>query len=79
MEKQEFIVTVDDDHLDQIREIADRCRSLGMEVQQVLNQAGVISGRVDPRKVAKVQQVRGVSSVEPAGSIQIPPPDSEIQ
>jgi hypothetical protein len=72
-------VTVDDDHLDKIDEVAAELRNSGMQVDQVLNEVGVISGSVPDDRRQVLGTVTGVESIEEATTFQLPPPDSPIQ
>jgi hypothetical protein len=72
-------VTVDDDHLDKIDEVAAELRSNGMQVDQVLNEVGVISGSVPAARRQVLGTVAGIESIEEATTFQLPPPDSPIQ
>jgi uncharacterized membrane-anchored protein len=72
-------ITVDDTHLDRIDEVAAHLRSSGMQVDQVLNEIGVISGSVPDDRRQLLKTVTGVQSVEDAATVQLPPPESPVQ
>ncbi len=72
------IVTAADDQLADIEGLAERLRSAGMDVDQVLS-VGVITGSVPASRRASLAAVHGVDAVEDDGAISIPPPDSDIQ
>ena len=72
-------VSVDDDHLDKIGEVAAELRTKGMQVDQVLKEVGVISGSVPEDMRQALEAVSGVEAVEEAKNFQIPPSDSDIQ
>jgi hypothetical protein len=72
-------VSVDNDHLDKIDEVAAELRSKGMQVDQVLSEVGVISGSVPDDLRQALETGSGVEGVEEAKSFQIPPPESDIQ
>jgi uncharacterized membrane-anchored protein len=72
-------ITVDDTHLDRIEEVAAHLRSSGMQVDQVLNEIGVISGSVPDNRRQLLKTVTGVQSVEDAATVQLPPPESPVQ
>jgi hypothetical protein len=72
-------VTVSDDHVDQIDDLAERLRTAGMRVEQVLRVVGVITGAVDQTKRASIATMPGVAAVEDETPIQLPPPESDIQ
>lgn len=72
-------ITVNDTHLDRIEEVAAHLRSSGMQVDQVLNEIGVISGSVPDDRRQLLKTVTGVQSVEDAATVQLPPPESPVQ
>jgi hypothetical protein len=72
-------VTVDDEHLARIDDVAVELRANGMQVDQVLDGLGVISGSVPEDRQQSLQDVAGVKSVEASHDFQIPPPDAPVQ
>ena len=72
-------VTVDDEHLARIGDVAADLRANGMQVDQVLGGLGVISGSVPEDRQQSLQNVAGVTSVEASNHFQIPPPDAPVQ
>lgn len=72
-------VSVDDQHIDEIVEVAGKLSSAGMTVEQIMDKIGVIVGSCDSDKMEVLSQVEGVSAVEPERDYQIPPPESDIQ
>jgi uncharacterized membrane-anchored protein len=72
-------ITVDDTHLDSIEEVAAHLRSSGMQVDQVLNEIGVISGSVPDDRRQLLKTVTGVQSVEDTATVQLAPPESPVQ
>lgn len=72
-------VTVDDDHLDRIEDVADQLRASGVQVHQVLGSVGIITGEVTDAARPAITQVPGVASVEDQQTFQLAPPDSDIQ
>lgn len=79
MAMTEITVTVDDDHLDKIEELAVQLRNSGMQIHQVLNEVGVISGSAPFDRRQDLRAVPGVMSIEGARTFQLPPPESPIQ
>jgi hypothetical protein len=73
------VVTVDPDHTAVMGSIAEVLRGQGMQVDQVLEEIGIISGRVSPDQPLSQMHVEGVSSVEEGAHFQLPPPDAPIQ
>jgi len=77
MDSTKVSVTVDDDHLDTIDEVAEGLRERGMQVDQVLASVGIVTGSA--QDVAALNSVPGVASVDLEEGIDIGPPDQEIQ
>jgi hypothetical protein len=74
--KKAFVVTVSGN-----RPIADVKRDLsasGLEVEQVLDSIGSITGRAHPSAVRKLRSVMGVADVSEDHSVSIGPPDAPI-
>lgn len=46
------------------QEVADHLREAGLEIEQEFDLLGVVSGRIDPESITKLQDVDGVLSVE---------------
>lgn len=78
MSKVDVVISVDDDHIDQIYQVVESLQSLGMDIEQALS-IGVISGSISRDQLSRLNQVQGVKDVETERSYQLPPPNSEIQ
>lgn len=72
-------VTVRDDQLPHINELADRLRAAGMQVDQVFQTIGVITGSVTRLQRVLIETMPGVAAVEDQTSVQLPPPDADVQ
>jgi hypothetical protein len=75
-------VTVDDAHLGTIGQVAQALQDRGMQVEEVLDAVGVITGVVPdagPQAMADIRGIEGVVSVDAELHYQLPPPDAEIQ
>ena len=59
--------------------LAGKLRGAGAEVQATLDAIGVINVAADDAAVQALRGIEGVAAVEEEGSVQLPPPDSEIQ
>jgi hypothetical protein len=70
-------VTVDDGQA--IEEVAAALRARGMEVAQVLDGIGVITGSAPDDVRHTLADVEGVASVDEQLTHQLPPPDSAVQ
>ncbi len=73
------IVTVDDAHLAGVGAVADTLRERGLQVEQVLDEVGVIAGRLPAGMPLTTLRVDGVAAVEEARRVQLPPPDAPVQ
>ena len=73
------IVTVDDAHLARMGAVAQTLREHGLQVDQVLDEVGVISGQLPAGRPLATLQVDGLAAVEEARRIQLPPPDAPVQ
>jgi methylmalonyl-CoA mutase cobalamin-binding subunit len=78
-EKVPVLISVDQEHLPRMKQIVERCRAAGLDVDQALDQIGAITGSIDPGKIDHLSKVAGVASVERSGEYDIGPPDSELQ
>ncbi|MEA2243852.1 MAG: hypothetical protein QOD24_3408 [Solirubrobacteraceae bacterium] len=58
---------------------AEQLRAAGMNVEQVLSEVGIITGSVAAGQQASLADLPDVVSVEAEHSVQLPPPDADIQ
>lgn len=77
--EEKITVTVDDAHARDVKGVADRLKGAGMNVDQVLDAMGNITGSVPADRRAGLQRLPGVAAVEGDQDFQIAPPDAEIQ
>ena len=75
----EVTIAVDDDHVGNLDEVAERLRAVGMAVDELLGEIGIITGRIAESRKEELESVEGVSHVERSREYRLPPPDSEIQ
>ncbi len=73
------IVTISDEALNDIDNVAKQLKNTGMKVKQVMQATGVITGHTDSSKLADLKKVNGVMSVEEEVISNLPPPDSSLQ
>lgn len=59
-----------------IEEIADELSRSGFEIDQILSEVGLITGRAAEDAVARARKVAGVVDVSANVSIDVGPPDS---
>jgi len=74
-----IVVSVDDDHLDGMDEVAAGVREAGMRVADVLDTVGMITGMAHPESLDVLGSVPGVARVERQHGYQLAPPDSDVQ
>ncbi|MCW2701327.1 MAG: uncharacterized protein JWQ45_2862 [Blastococcus sp.] len=72
-------VTVDDGHLPAIEGVVARLRAHGMQVEQVLEELGVITGSASSAVRDSLTAVEGVAAVDEQLTHQLPPPDAPVQ
>lgn len=78
-EQSEWVITVDDDHLDQLDQIVSELERSGLAVDRVLRMIGQISGHAEEACEQAFIQVRGVVSVDLSSRRGIAPPDEPVQ
>ena len=78
--KVEVIITVAEDRKANLKQIASELQSFGLEITaEPLESLGMISGKAVEKNLDQLKNVNGVTAVEKAGTVQIAPPESEIQ
>jgi hypothetical protein len=75
----DVVISVDDEHTEQVVSVADELRAAGLEVAEVLPAIGVVTGSVEPSRLEQLETVTGVAAVEPSREVRIPPPDETLQ
>ena len=78
-DRDRITVTVHDDHVARIDEVADRLRRAGMDVEQTRRGGGRTRGAAPPPPRPTVAATEGVAAVEDATAFSVPPPDSDLQ
>jgi hypothetical protein len=78
--KIEVIVTVAEDRKANLKQIASELQSRGLEITaEPLENLGIITGKAVETNLNKLKIVNGVAAVERAGTVQIAPPESDVQ
>jgi hypothetical protein len=77
--KKQVLVSVEDSHLERMPAVVDELKARGLEVKRSMPALGVVSGSADQDRLASLQEIEGVRSVEEERSVGIPPPDAPIQ
>lgn|GEM_PF-2297178 len=76
--KVEVIVTVDDEHVNELAKITKHLEKIGLEVGQVLEFTGQVFGSCSVGKIKSLAAVSGVSAVERSREVVLPPPDAGV-
>lgn len=79
MDKVQVTISIDNAHRDQLDQISEQLTTAGLEVEQTLSTLGVITGSVETKKMSALSEVTGVAAVEPSRTIQLAPPDANVQ
>lgn len=79
MTAKRVVVSIADESVPQIKLVARKLKSAGLEVDQVMATLGLITGKVAGDKLAPLRQVPGVAAVEEEQQIHLAPPDAEAQ
>lgn len=72
-------VSVADDYLDRLPQVAQELRAAGFHVERDLSSLGVLTGYIDSAKLASLDRIQGVEAVQREREFQIAPPDSPVQ
>jgi methylmalonyl-CoA mutase cobalamin-binding subunit len=72
-------VSIADDHLDRLLEVAEDLQEHGMKIDQVMDQVGIVTGSCPSDDLPALRQVPGVDHVESAHTFHLSPPHSRIQ
>ena len=70
-----WVVTVSGDR--SLADVTKDMKKAGFDVDQALDQIGVVTGRSDDAVAGKVRKIRGVADVAAEAPIEIGPPDSK--
>ncbi len=77
--KASLLVSVDDQHMDDLEAVVGRLRAAGMEVERTMAEVGTVTGSIDPSRLDALRRVEGVAEVEQAREYRLPPPESPVQ
>jgi hypothetical protein len=58
------LVSVDDQHMNQLPEVSRQLQAKGMQVRQLLDRVGIITGLIDSDKLDSLHTVKGVIHVK---------------
>jgi hypothetical protein len=71
-----FVITVSGDR--RIHDVARDLTTTGFQVDQVLDEIGVVTGSAPPTSIAKLRKVRGVKDVSADHPVDIGPPGAPV-
>jgi methylmalonyl-CoA mutase cobalamin-binding subunit len=74
-----FVVSVDDEHLDDLPAVIERLRAAGLEVERQMATSGVVTGTAPPSRAQALRAIEGVAEVEQSREYRLPPPDADVQ
>ena len=77
--KQDVIISVDDQNIGRTRDVAEQLRKAGLEVKDIMEATGTITGTASAAKMSALSAVAGVAAVEQARSYQLPSPGADVQ
>jgi methylmalonyl-CoA mutase cobalamin-binding subunit len=79
MAKVNLSVSVQEEHRPRFAELVKQLKKTGLNVEQELHSAGVVTGSIESEKVQELKKLTGVAHVEESQPIQIAPPGSKVQ
>jgi len=79
MANVQVTVSIADDHLDRLLEVAEDLQEHGMKIDQVMDQVGVVTGSCPSGDLPALRRVPGVEHVESAQTFRLSPPHSRLQ
>ncbi len=79
MAEVDVSVSVADGSMGRFSDVVRRLRDAGLDVEQELEEIGVVTGSIDAEKAEALRKIEGVSHVEGSREFRIAPPDSDIQ
>jgi hypothetical protein len=74
--KTAYVVTLSGER--PIHEVSEEIRAAGLEIKDILEHIGSITGAADPSALDKLRAVRGVIDISEDQPIDIGPPDSSV-
>lgn len=75
----EVKVSVAEDYLDRVDQVAARLAAVGMGTQQVLRRLGVITGTASRATWPTLRTIEGVSKVTASRDVQLSPPSERLR
>ncbi len=75
----EVVVTATENCLSDLQPLVSRLKDKGLKVSEVMQNLGIISGKVAEADLLLLNSVAGVAAVEVGGTVQVSPPQSDLQ
>jgi len=75
--KATVVVTVSAERA--LRQVTQELKAAGLEVEQILEATGIVTGSAEPEKLDGLRAIRGVVDVSPEHTFDIGPPDAPVQ
>ena len=76
----EVIITVAEDRRANLNQIASQLQSYGLDITgEPLESLGMICGKAAENNLDQLRNVDGVTAIEKTGTVQIAPPESDVQ
>ena len=75
----QVIISIDDEQLAEMKSVAKRLEQAGLNITQILDIVGIISGACEESQLNNLRQISGVAAVEIDQNYQLPFPDSTVQ
>lgn len=76
---EEVSILVADSHVREYAAVVGRCKQAGLHNVHELPTIGVINGSIATEKVADLEHIEGVASVERQTTLGVAPPESDVQ
>ena len=71
-------IVLDDEHLGQCDKMSVALENIGVKVEEVISELGVIFGKADEKLMPMMLDIDGVLEVEPEDIYQLPPMSEDI-
>jgi hypothetical protein len=72
-------IAVADDYLDRFNEVVSDAEEAGLQIEQELEELGVMSGIIESARLTDLYRVKGIATVDQERTVQLPPPQSIVQ
>ncbi len=73
MARISMTVTLDDEHLARAQQVSDALEDLGLTVERVMPEIGVITGSGEEALLDRLRALDGVAEARPESGVRLPP------